>query len=234
MLLRMALIDCLRFRLPLFERNADMIGFYNYTVWLTYLGMISGVSGLWFAATGKPLFAVLCLLFAGFCDLFDGKVARTKKDRSDEERRYGIEIDSLSDLICFGVLPAAIGFSIGLKNWYWIPLFCAYVLTALIRLGYYNVTEESRQKKTKEVRRFYQGLPVTSAAIIFPLAFIPVFFDVSFAAYIYAALIGLAALFFVTPIRVLKPRKAGIYVMLAIGAAIGLFFLATYVYRLFA
>ena len=86
-----------------------MIGYYNYTVWLTYLGMISGVSGLWMAATDKPLFAVLCLLFSGFCDLFDGKVARTKKNRSDEERRYGIEIDSLSDLICFGVLPAAIG-----------------------------------------------------------------------------------------------------------------------------
>ena len=50
-----------------------MIGFYNYTVWLTYLGMISGISGLWLAATGKPLFAVLCLLFSGFCDLFDGK-----------------------------------------------------------------------------------------------------------------------------------------------------------------
>ena len=104
-----------------------MIGFYNYTVWLTYLGMISGVSGLWFAAMGKPLFAVLCLLFSGFCDLFDGKVARTKKDRSDEERRYGIEIDSLSDLICFGVLPASIGFSIGLKEWYWVEIGRAHV-----------------------------------------------------------------------------------------------------------
>lgn len=205
-----------------------MIGFYNYTVWLTYLGMISGISGLWLAATGKPLFAVLCLLFSGFCDLFDGKVARMKKDRSDEERRYGIEIDSLSDLICFGVLPAAIGFSSGLTKWYFLPLFCLYVLTALIRLGFYNVTEESRQKKTKEVRRFYQGLPVTSAAIIFPLAFILVFFQVRFAVYVYAALLALCAIFFVTPIRVLKPRKAGIYVMLAFGAAIALFFLITY------
>ena len=211
-----------------------MIGFYNYTVWLTYLGLISGVCGLWFATAGNALFAVLCLLVSGFCDLFDGKVARMKKDRQDEERRYGIEIDSLSDLICFGVLPTAIGFSIGLKAFYWLPLFAAYVLTALIRLGYYNVTEESRQKKTKEVRRFYQGLPVTSAAIVFPLAFIPVFFEVRFATYIYAALIALCAIFFITPIRVLKPRKAGIYVMLAFGVAIGLFFLVTYLYRLFA
>ena len=211
-----------------------MIGFYNYTVWLTYLGMISGVSGLWLTANGKPFFAVLCLLFSGFCDLFDGKVARTKKNRSDEERRYGIEIDSLSDLLCFGVLPAAIGYSIGLKAWYWLLLFCAYVLTALIRLGYYNVTEESRQQKTKEVRRFYQGLPVTSAAIVFPFAFAFVYFELRFSIYIYAAFLALSALFFVTPIRVLKPRKAGIYVMLGIGAAIGLFFLATYFYRLFA
>ena len=209
-----------------------MIGFYNYTVWLTYLGMVSGITGLWLAAVNKPFFAVICLLFSGFCDLFDGKVARMKKDRTDEERRYGIEIDSLSDLICFGVLPCAIGFSAGLRAWYWIPLFCLYALGALIRLGYYNVTEETRQKKTTEVRRFYKGLPVTSAAITFPLLYclklLFNYFEIDFSMYIYAGILALCAVCFVVPIRVVKPRKKGVYVMLVIGILIAAFLISMY------
>lgn len=41
----------------------------------------------------------------------DGRIARTKKDRTEQEKRFGIQIDSLNDLVCFGVLPAAIGWS---------------------------------------------------------------------------------------------------------------------------
>lgn len=200
-----------------------MIGYYNYTVWLTYIGMISGVSGLGFAATGHPFVAVLCLLFSGFCDLFDGRVARTKKDRTEEERRYGIQIDSLSDLVCFGVLPTAIGYAAGLRGFYWLPLFCVYTLAALIRLGYYNVTEETRQKESEEVRKFYLGLPVTSAAIIFPFFYGLYFFIPAISIYVYAVVLAMTAILFVAPIRVAKPHKTGIYALIALGAAIAAF-----------
>ena len=63
-----------------------MIGYYNYTVWLTFVGMLSSVVGMGFAVQGKIIAAVICLMFSGFCDMFDGIVARTKKDRTDEER----------------------------------------------------------------------------------------------------------------------------------------------------
>ena len=46
-----------------------------------------------------------------------------------------------------------------------------YVLTALIRLAYFNVTEEERQQLTTERRKVYEGLPVTSVALIIPLLF---------------------------------------------------------------
>ncbi|MBQ1536339.1 MAG: CDP-alcohol phosphatidyltransferase family protein, partial [Ruminococcus sp.] len=75
-----------------------MIGFYNYTVILTYLSLCSAVVGITQVFEGREARAILCLLISGICDLFDGKVARHKKDRTDEEKLFGIQIDSLCDL----------------------------------------------------------------------------------------------------------------------------------------
>ena len=86
-----------------------MIGFYDYTVLLTYMGFIFGMSGIILAINGQIFPAIICLMFSGLCDMFDGRVARTKKKRTTEERQFGIQLDSLSDLVCFGVLPSIIG-----------------------------------------------------------------------------------------------------------------------------
>lgn len=90
-----------------------MIGVYDYTVIATYLSLLLGLGGLYSAAQNEPLDAMLCLMLAGLLDAFDGRIARTKKDRTEQEKRFGIQIDSLNDLVCFGVLPAAIGWSMG-------------------------------------------------------------------------------------------------------------------------
>ncbi len=208
-----------------------MIGYYNYTVWLTYMGLASGLTGLYLSATGHPLLAILCLLFSGFCDLFDGMVARSKKNRTDEERRFGIQIDSLSDLICFGVLPCAVGFGLGLNKWYFLPLYILFVLGGLIRLGYYNVTEETRQQQTQEVRKHYKGLPITSSAIIFPVTFCACSFDALVQQIVYAALLFVVAICFVAPIRVPKPHNKGILALLLIGALVGAYLTITTVLK---
>lgn len=158
-----------------------MIGVYDYTVILTYLSLLSGSVGIAITLSGggHPYFGVFFLLFCGLCDAFDGKVASTKKNRSKEEKRFGIQIDSLADLVAFGVLPASIGYALFRKLTFiahpaiWIhvlvdTILLFYVLAALIRLAYFNVTEEERQKKEKGSRKKYTGLPVTSSAIIFP------------------------------------------------------------------
>ncbi len=145
-----------------------MLGIYNYTVILTYLGMLSGFSGILCAFEGRLWAALLCLMGAGVCDMFDGKVASTKKERSRSEKRFGIQIDSLSDLVCFGVLPSVIVYSLG-GSWVRVLACGAYVLCALIRLAWFNVDEESRQDFDTGRRKVYLGLPVTSAAMIFPL-----------------------------------------------------------------
>lgn len=148
-----------------------MIGFYSYTVILTYVGFVCGSVGLYLAAQGSTNAAIIMLMLAGFCDMFDGKVAKTKKNRTPQECRFGIQIDSLSDMICFGLLPPMIAFSAGMHKPIQIAVFCCFSLAALIRLAYFNVTEEERQQVTTERRKVYEGLPVTSVALIIPLLF---------------------------------------------------------------
>lgn len=194
-----------------------MIGYYNYTVWLTFIGMLSSVVGMGFAVQGKIIAAVICLMFSGFCDMFDGIVARTKKDRTDEEKRFGIQLDSLSDIVCFGVLPFVIGVSVGAREWWQIAIMALFELAGLIRLAYYNVTEETRQQQTDEKRKHYLGVPITSSALTVPLLFC--FRGLLAGAFpiAYTLLLLVNGALFVVPVQVKKPSKTGLAVMLVIG-----------------
>ena len=114
-----------------------MIGVYDYTVIATYLSLLLGLAGIYSAAQNAPLAAMLYLMLAGLLDAFDGRIARTKANRTDAEKRFGIQIDSLNDLVCFGVLPAAIGWSTGCKNFWFMAAMSFFALCALIRLAYF-------------------------------------------------------------------------------------------------
>lgn len=149
-----------------------MIGFYDYTVILTYIGFCSGLAGIFCASLDYVRLAVFFLALSGLCDMFDGKIARTKKNRTDDEKSFGIQIDSLSDMVCFGILPVIICFRLGMKYIYSMVILTLYALAGLIRLAYYNVTEAKRQAETDENREYYQGLPITSMAIVLPLLFV--------------------------------------------------------------
>lgn len=146
-----------------------MLGFYNYTVILTYAGMLTAFFGIAAACNGSERISLICLMIAGLCDMFDGAVARTRK-RTQEEKQFGIQIDSLSDLISFGVLPGMILYC-GNQDLGSLVIASLYVLCALIRLAFFNVREEERQEQTSESRTCYLGLPVTSSAIILPAAY---------------------------------------------------------------
>ena len=194
-----------------------MIGFYNYTVWLTFIGMLSSVIGIGLAFEGKLIASVICLMFSGFCDMFDGIVARTKKDRSEEEKRFGIQLDSLSDIVCFGVLPFVIGVSIGADKWWQLAIMALFALAGLIRLAYYNVTEETRQQQTCEKRRHYLGVPITTSALTVPLLFcfrglLGAHFPLA-----YTLLLLINGALFIMPVQVKKPSKLGLLVMFILG-----------------
>ncbi|MBQ4547048.1 MAG: CDP-alcohol phosphatidyltransferase family protein [Oscillospiraceae bacterium] len=196
-----------------------LIGFYNYTVILTYLGAAAAVCGIFFSASGYPFWGVICLLFAGLTDMFDGKVASTMK-RTDAEKAFGIQIDSLCDLVSFGVLPLAIGYGIGLSGILFYVSAAAYLLCAVIRLAYFNVDEAQRQKSETGRRKTYYGLPVTSSAILFPAVFGCSTFLGDIMPIVYQLGIYVCAAAFITKFRLPKPDKKGIPLLVLLGIAV--------------
>lgn len=147
------------------------IGFYNYTVILTYISLISSVLGITEAFHEDYKTAILCLAISGICDAFDGRVARRKKNRTEDEKDFGIQLDSLVDVICFGVFPALICYLLGVRGWLGLVILCFYCICAVIRLAFFNVLEGNRQKKEGGCNKTYRGLPVTTVAFILPVVF---------------------------------------------------------------
>ena len=181
-----------------------MIGFYDYTVLLTYLGFASSMTGIFLAITGHIFPAILCLMFSGLCDMFDGKVARTKKRRTSDEKHFGIQLDSLSDLVCFGVLPSVIGFSLGINRPEMLPILIFYPLAALIRLAYFNVLEINRNSNAPV--KAYTGLPVTSSALIFPFIYIFRKLLGEYFVLVYGIMLVVVAALFISKIKIKKPN----------------------------
>ena len=144
-----------------------MIGYYSYTVILTYLSLIFAMAGIHLSFNGMYQWAFICLIMCGICDTFDGMVARSKKNRTDEEKRFGIQIDSLCDLVAFGVFPAILGYNVGLSSIGWLAIEIFYVLAAVIRLAYFNVKEETRQKETTEKKKVLSRLASDNIIIYF-------------------------------------------------------------------
>ena len=191
-----------------------MLGVYDYTVVLTYISLMISVGGMMLALNGHLDLAVLCLALSGLCDMFDGKIARTKKDRTEQEKRFGIQIDSLCDIVCFGVAPALICYCmIG------IAILMFYVLAGLIRLAWFNVTEECRQSETDEKRECYQGLPITSMAIALPIVvvFRP-FLKCDFRIALHAVVL-LIGILFITNFKLRKPKNSTLAVLVGIVSA---------------
>lgn len=197
-----------------------LIGFYNYTVILTYIGLISSVYGMTEALDGHFTKAIACLVISGICDMLDGKIARTM-ERTEDEKRFGIQIDSLCDLFCFGAFPAFLGYALGVRGFWGTAAMCMYVLAAVIRLGFFNVMEEKRQQMTTEVRKYYQGLPVTSIAIIFPIVYLlrPLIGHEVYMRVLIGVMFAVTVLF-ISNIKVFKPGNKLMTFFIILGVAI--------------
>ena len=161
------------------RQNQKLLGYYNYTVILTYVGMLVGFIGIVYTFENNVRASVICLMIAGFCDMFDGTIASTK-ERTLQEKCFGIQIDSFSDLICFGALPAMIVYSQNRGKNIILAICCLYLLCAMIRLAYFNVDEQERQQGSNTSREIYYGLPVTLSALFVPVVY-------NFAIYFYLA-----------------------------------------------
>lgn len=204
-----------------------MLGFYDYTVVLTYISFASAVTGIFCASTLHLQWAVFCLALSGLCDMFDGKIARTKKNRTEDQKRFGIQIDSLCDIVCFGVLPIVICYKLGMDRIYGIIILILYGLAGLIRLAYFNVMEENRQAETDEARKYYQGLPITSMAVVLPLFYLidPLIHNHDIWLGLLHGVVALVGLLFITRFNLRKPSTRQLLPLVVIVGAAVLFIL---------
>ncbi len=115
-------------------------------------------------------FAAAALAPAAFVfDVLDGRVARARRTHS----ALGRELDSLSDVISFGIAPAALGFAAGLRGgWDWVVLVY-FVCCGVARLARYNVTAEALAESSETGKvAYFEGTPIpTSVVLVAVLAF---------------------------------------------------------------
>ena len=178
-----------------------MIGFYNYSVIVTYIGVALSVSGMALASTGQFKFAILCLALAGACDTFDGKIARAMKNRTKEMEIFGIQIDSLCDMVCFEIL---------------------FVLCGVIRLAYFNVLEELKHTNPEtDQAKGYRGLPITTITIIYPIVYLfhPLVSHETFLLFL-AIMHIVVAFLYVLDFKLKKPGNSVIAAMMVLVTAV--------------
>ena len=202
------------------NNKKKFIGFYDYTVILTYIGLSISVIGMTQAIAREFRTAIVCLALSGLCDMFDGKIARSKKNRTEDEKLFGMQLDSLCDVICFGVYPAMICWLLGVRGTIGWLLICFYCICSVIRLAYFNVLETKRQQEEDGANKYYHGLPITSMAIVLPLIFMLQVF-VSNATFIIALHISLfvVGLLFILDFKLKKPNNTFLVILVLIVAA---------------
>ncbi len=144
-----------------------IVGFWNPSVVLTYVGMSFAIIGMFLAVNGKINYSFICLVLCGICDLFDGAVARRFK-RTDEEKAFGIELDSLVDVVSFIALPVTIYMNIGFTSPIHLIIYILYAIAGIARLGYFNVVTADGDGPVK----YYTGLPITYAALVFSIMYL--------------------------------------------------------------
>lgn len=179
-----------------------MIGKWNKSVILTYIGFVFSIIGIILITLKVKLeYAIVCLMYAGLCDLFDGTIARRCK-RTKEEKEFGIELDSIVDVMSFIAFPIVILATIN-TTWYFIPIAIIYSIFAAARLAYFNIKTADKNKAIK----YYIGLPVTYAALIFPIIYLLSYFiENNLFIIIYNVITFIIAILFILKIKVPKPK----------------------------
>lgn len=202
------------------------IGKYDKSVIVTYLGTLSTMIGICFVLNSSApniTGAIICLIIAGVCDMFDGKVARMCKGRTEEDKQYGIQIDSLADMVSFIMFPIIILYGIckssdvSLFPVLSIPVLTLFTVAGISRLAFFNINAALEDGPVK----YYSGLPVTATAIIFPLLYLlkyvlatKIFVSIYFAAF------ALIAFFMVFNFKIRKPKAKIWYVICSVLAVV--------------
>ena len=173
-------------------------------------GLLSAMMAIYFAITGNFAGAMIGLVWSVFFDWSDGNIARRMKGRTDEQRKFGGQMDSLIDIVSFGVAPAAVLLSYGDFSPWFIPGAFLIVAAGVLRLSYFNVFGLANKSS-------FQGLAIDNNGILLVLLF--AFHDLvtasAFTVILYIAILALAALN-VAQIKTPKLSSSGWYIGIVI------------------
>jgi archaetidylserine synthase len=173
------------------------------------VGLLCAVLGIYFSIVGNFSIAIIGVLWAVLFDWADGIIARKIMGRTDHQRAFGGQLDSLIDIISFGIFPAVFLLSYGKFNPWFLPGVFLIVAASAIRLSYFNIFGLIDDKT-------YMGLALDNNVII--LAFVFLFEGLVnhtvFSIILYALLVILPV-FNVAPVRTPKFAGKWFYVLVA-------------------
>ena len=130
---------------------------------ITLTGLSFGLSSIRFALESDFNLAIVCILFAGLCDVLDGMLARHLQSESD----LGAQLDSLSDFLSFGIAPGLLIY-MSVFDQASIGAFAAlaFIIFSCLRLALYNVRLEESKTEDGKPDHFFSGIPTPVGAIL--------------------------------------------------------------------
>ena len=131
---------------------------------ITLTGLSFGLSSIRFALEADFNLAIVCILFAGICDVLDGLLARHLRSESD----LGAQLDSLSDFLSFGVAPGLLVYMSVFNQDSGIGAFAClvFIIFSCLRLALFNVRLEASKTTDGELEHFFTGIPTPVGAVL--------------------------------------------------------------------
>ncbi len=171
-------------------------------------GLLCALLGIYFAILGNFRVAIIGIMWAVLFDWADGIVARQMKGRTDYHRAFGGQLDSLIDIVSFGVFPAVFLLSYGKFSPWFLPGAFLIVATSAIRLSYFNIFGLVDDKT-------YLGLALDNNVIILAFVFLfEGFINHTIFSIIIYALLMVLLIFNLAPVRTPKFSGKWFYVLI--------------------
>lgn len=171
---------------------------------VTFIGITFAILGIYFCYLGKISLSIVMLVLSGICDAIDGPIAR-KINGSNSN--YGALLDSLSDIVAFGVLPVSICIEMGGTAIIYIIVYTLFVICGITRLAYYNVNSSGEE--------YFVGCPITCSAMVIPLIYL-----ITKNQIVFIVALAILAISFVSNIKIKKPTIKMKILLSIIGIAI--------------
>ncbi len=170
-------------------------------------GLLCAVLGIWFAMLGFFPLAMIGILWAVLFDWADGIVARQIAGRTDHQRAFGAQLDSLLDIVSFGVFPAVFLLSYGENSPWFLPGAFLIVAASALRLSYFNIFGLIDDKT-------YMGLALDNNVIILSFVFLfEGYINHTIFSIILYALLMVFLMFNLASVRTPKFAKKWVYVL---------------------